>query len=103
MSLSSSMNELIIRGHQMKLHAVQEGLYNLSNGNDFLRDSLTDWILDLHNINTCLDYFIDYERRINGLVNEARLEYAKQAYEMAKLKEMVDELEKKLERCAQDL
>jgi len=87
----------------MQMHAVQEGLYNLAQGNDFLRESLTDWVLDLQNINTCLDYFIQYERNINRQVNEARLENAKQAYEMAKLKEMVDELEKKLKRCAQDL
>jgi len=102
MSLSSSMNELIIRGHQMQMHAVQEGLYNLAQGNDFLRESLTDWILDLSNINTCLDYFIQYERNINRQVNEARLENAKQAYEISQLKELVANLEKALDRCAQN-
>jgi hypothetical protein len=101
MSLSSSMNELIIRSHQIQMHAVQEGLYNLSQGNDHLRDSLTDWILDLSNVNTCLDYFIQYERQINRQVNEARLENAKQAYEITQLKEMVENLQKALDRCAQ--
>lgn len=101
MSLSSSMNELIIRSHQIQMHAVQEGLYNLSQGNEHLRDSLTDWILDLSNVNTCLDYFINYERNINRLVNDARLENAKQAYEITQLKEMVANLEKALDRCAQ--
>ena len=102
MSLSSSMNELIIRSHQIQMHAVQEGLYNLSQGNDHLRDSLTDWILDLSNVNTCLDYFIQYERQINRQVNEARLENAKQAYEITQLKEMVENLQKALDRCAQN-
>lgn len=102
MSLSSSMNELIIRGHQIQMHIVQEGLYNLAQGNDHLRDSLTDWILDLSNINTCLDYFIQYERQINKQVNEARLENAKQAYEISQLKEMVENLQKALDRCAQN-
>jgi hypothetical protein len=101
MSLSSSMNELIIRSHQIQMHAVQEGLYNLSQGNEHLRDSLTDWILDLSNVNTCLDYFIQYERQINRQVNEARLENAKQAYEITQLKEMVENLQKALDRCAQ--
>jgi hypothetical protein len=101
MSLSSSMNELIIRSHQIQMHAVQEGLYNLSQGNDHLRDSLTDWILDLSNVNTCLDYFIQYERQINKQVNEARLENAKQSYEITQLKEMVENLQKALDRCAQ--
>jgi len=101
MSLSSSMNELIIRSHQIQMHAVQEGLYNLSQGNEHLRDSLTDWILDLSNVNTCLDYFIQYERQINRQVNEARLENAKQAYEITELKEMVENLQKALDRCAQ--
>jgi ABC-type transporter Mla subunit MlaD len=99
MSLSSSLNELIIRGHQIQMHGVQEGLYNLAQGNDHLRESLTDWILDLQNINTVLDYYVDYERRANRLVNEARLENAKQNYEMQQLKEMVEELQKKLDRC----
>ena len=102
MSLSSSMNELIIRSHQIQMHAVQEGLYNLSQGNEHLRDSLTDWILDLSNVNTCLDYFIQYERQINRQVNEARLENAKQAYEITQLKEMVENLQKALDRCAQN-
>lgn len=102
MSLSSSMNELIIRSHQIQMHAVQEGLYNLAQGNDHLRDNLTDWILDLSNINTCLDYFIQYERNINRQVNEARLENAKQAYEISQLKELVANLEKALDRCAQN-
>ena len=101
MPLSSSMNELIIRSHQIQMHAVQEGLYNLSQGNDHLRDSLTDWILDLSNVNTCLDYFIQYERQINRQVNEARLENAKQAYEITQLKEMVENLQKALDRCVQ--
>jgi len=95
------MNELIIRSHQIQMHAVQEGLYNLSQGNEHLRDSLTDWILDLSNVNTCLDYFIQYERQINRQVNEARLENAKQAYEITELKEMVENLQKALDRCAQ--
>jgi hypothetical protein len=95
------MNELIIRSHQIQMHAVQEGLYNLSQGNEHLRDSLTDWILDLSNVNTCLDYFIQYERQINRQVNEARLENAKQAYEITQLKEMVENLQKALDRCAQ--
>ena len=95
------MNELIIRSHQIQMHAVQEGLYNLSQGNDHLRDSLTDWILDLSNVNTCLDYFIQYERQINRQVNEARLENAKQAYEITQLKEMVENLQKALDRCVQ--
>jgi hypothetical protein len=95
------MNELIIRSHQIQMHAVQEGLYNLSQGNDHLRDSLTDWILDLSNVNTCLDYFIQYERQINKQVNEARLENAKQSYEITQLKEMVENLQKALDRCAQ--
>lgn len=86
----------------MQMHAVQEGLYNLAQGNDFLRESLTDWILDLSNINTCLDYFIQYERNINRQVNEARLENAKQAYEISQLKELVANLEKALDRCAQN-
>jgi len=81
------------------MHGVQEGLYNLAQGNDHLRESLTDWILDLQNINTVLDYYVDYERRANRLVNEARLENAKQNYEMQQLKEMVEELQKKLDRC----
>ena len=83
----------------MRMHGVQEGLYNLAGGNDHLRDSITDWILDLANIDTCLTYFIEYERKVNSLVNEARLENAKMNYELSKLREINDDLQKKVGRC----
>ena len=102
MSLSSSLNELIIRGHQMKMHAVQEGLYGLSAGNDQLRDSITDWIIDLSMIDVCLNYFINYERESNRLMNEARLENAKMNYELSQYKAMVKELQEKIDRWAED-
>lgn len=102
MSLSSSLNELIIRGYQMKMHAVQEGLYGMASGNDHLRDKLTDWIIDLTMIDTALSYFIAYERDVNRLINEAKLENAKMNYELSQYKDMVKELQEKIDRWAED-
>jgi hypothetical protein len=102
MSLSSSLNELIIRGYQMKMHAVQEGLYGMVGGNDHLRETLTDWIIDLTMIDTALSYFIAYERDANRLINEAKLENAKLNYELSQYKDMVKELQEKIDRWAED-
>jgi hypothetical protein len=102
MSLSSSLNELIIRGYQMKMHAVQEGLYGMVGGNDHLRETLTDWIIDLTMIDTALSYFIAYERDANRLINEAKLENAKMNYELSQYKDMVKELQEKIDRWAED-
>jgi hypothetical protein len=99
MSLSSSLNELIIRGHQIKMHAVMDGLYGLSEINPDLREQFTDWLLDLHNVDTCLNYYINYERSANMFVNEARLDNAKLVLENHQLKEQVAEMDKKLQRC----
>jgi hypothetical protein len=102
MSLSSSLNELIIRGYQMKMHAVQEGLYGMVGGNDHLRETLTDWIIDLTMVDTALNYFIAYERDANRLINEAKLENAKMNYELSQYKDMVKELQEKIDRWAED-
>ena len=102
MSLSSSLNELIIRGYQMKMHAVQEGLYGMVGGNDHLRETLTDWIIDLTMIDTALSYFIAYERDANRLINEAKLENAKLNYDLSQYKDMVKELQEKIDRWAED-
>ena len=102
MSLSSSLNELIIRGYQMKMHAVQEGLYGMVGGNDHLRETLTDWIIDLTMIDTALSYFIAYVRDANRLINEAKLENAKMNYELSQYKDMVKELQEKIDRWAED-
>jgi hypothetical protein len=102
MSLSSSLNELIIRGYQMKMHAVQEGLYGMVGGNDHLREKLTDWIIDLTMVDTALNYFIAYERDANRLINEAKLENAKMNYELSQYKDMVKELQEKIDRWAED-
>jgi len=98
MPLSNSLNELVIRSHQMNLHAVTEGLYNMMQGNDEIRDMMVDWILDLQNIDNCLSYFINYERTLNGLVNEARLENAKIVMENHQIKDINKELTEKIER-----
>lgn len=98
MPLSNSLNELVIRSHQMNLHVVTEGLYNMMNGNDEIRETMVDWILDLQNIDNCLSYFINYERTLNGMVNEAKLENAKLVMEMYQIKEINKELTQKVER-----
>jgi hypothetical protein len=98
MPLSSTLNELVIRGHQMKMHGVMEGLYALAQ-EEALRDSVVDWILDLQNIDNCLSYFIQYERSLNMMVNEARLDNAKLNLEIQTLNAMNQELTDKLEKC----
>ena len=85
----------------MKMHAVQEGLYGIASGNDHLRDKLTDWIIDLTMVDTALSYFIAYERDANRLINEAKLENAKMNYELSQYKDMVKELNEKIERWAE--
>jgi uncharacterized protein YerC len=99
MSLSSTMNELVIRSHQMRMHAVMEGLYSISQGNEEIHDSVIDWILDLQNIDNCLSYFINFERTINIMVNEARLENAKLNLEQRQISDLNKELQEKLDRC----
>lgn len=86
----------------MKMHAVQEGLYGMVGGNDHLRETLTDWIIDLTMIDTALNYFIAYERDANRLINEAKLENAKMNYELSQYKDMVKELQEKIDRWAED-
>ena len=86
----------------MKMHAVQEGLYGMAGGNDHLREKLTDWIIDLTMIDTALSYFIAYERDANRLINEAKLENAKLNYELSQYKDMVKELQEKIDRWAED-
>jgi hypothetical protein len=86
----------------MKMHAVQEGLYGMVGGNDHLRETLTDWIIDLTMIDTALSYFIAYERDANRLINEAKLENAKLNYELSQYKDMVKELQEKIDRWAED-
>jgi hypothetical protein len=86
----------------MKMHAVQEGLYSIASGNDHLREKLTDWIIDLTMVDTALSYFIAYERDANRLINEAKLENAKMNYELHQYKDMVKELQEKIERWAED-
>jgi hypothetical protein len=86
----------------MKMHAVQEGLYGMVGGNDHLREKLTDWIIDLTMVDTALNYFIAYERDANRLINEAKLENAKMNYELSQYKDMVKELQEKIDRWAED-
>jgi hypothetical protein len=82
----------------MKMHGVMEGLYALAQ-EEALRDSVVDWILDLQNIDNCLSYFIQYERSLNMMVNEARLDNAKLNLEIQTLNAMNQELTDKLEKC----
>jgi hypothetical protein len=83
----------------MKMSAAMEGLYNIARGNDDMRDIVVDWILDLQNIDTCLSYFINYERSINLMINEAKLENAKLKLHVDDLAKINEELTKKLENC----
>jgi hypothetical protein len=53
-------------------------------------------------IDVCLNYFINYERESNRLMNEARLENAKMNYELSQYKVMVKELQEKIDRWAED-
>lgn len=98
MPLSNTLNELVIRGHQMKMHGVMEGLYALAQ-EETLRDSVIDWILDLQNIDNCLSYFINYERQLNMMVGEARLENAKLTLQIQQVSDMNKELQDKLDKC----
>jgi hypothetical protein len=99
MPLFDSLNELVIRGHQMRMHAVQEGLYNISLENEEMRNVVVDWILDLQNIDHALSYFINYERMLNMMVNEAKLDNAKMRLQIEEFKQINKEITDKLEKC----
>jgi len=99
MPLSNTLNELVIRSYQMKIHAMQEGLYNLAMSNEDLHDVVIDWILDVQNMDHALSYFINYERTLNLIISEAQLENAKMKLQIQDLSKMNEELKSKLDNC----
>jgi chaperonin cofactor prefoldin len=80
---------------QLRLHAIQNKI-----GEFYLRSKREDlftWIIDLERIQTCLNYYRDYERDSNKRLEDVALENARLKYELSEVKKSNAEMNKIIE------
>jgi len=85
-------NEMIILERQLRLHAIQDKISEA-----YLRtkrEELFGWIIDLERIQTCLNYYRDYEKEANCRIEDALTDNAKLRYEVSELKRQNAEMQK---------
>lgn len=100
-----SFNELHIRekslllgAHLLWLNELAQDARDSSEQNDII-----DKLIDLIEVQRCMDYFIDFERSANRSLNEARRENASLRYDIYEKNQRIEELQKALDNAASSL
>lgn len=100
----NTINELVLRERQMRLAAVVNWMKDLADDQEpKMRNEIIDQIIELVAIDSAISYFINLERDMNRMMNQARLTNAKQLLEINDLKEQLKNLNDAFERCAEGI
>jgi hypothetical protein len=100
----NTINELVLRERQMRLAAVVNWMKDLADDQDpKMRNEIIDQIIELVAVDSAISYFINLERDMNRMMNQARLTNAKQLLEINELKEQLRNLNDAFERCAEGI
>lgn len=100
----NSINELVLRERQLRLAGVVNWMKDLSDDQDpNMQNEIINQIIELVSVDSAISYFINLERDMNRMMNQARLTNAKQLLEINELKDQLRNLKDALERCAEGL
>lgn len=100
----NTINELVLRERQMRLAAVVNWMKDLADDQDSkMRSEIIDQIIELVAVDSAISYFINLERDMNRMMNQARLTNAKQLLEINELKDQLRNLNDAFERCAEGI
>jgi hypothetical protein len=100
----NSINELVLRERQLRLAGVVNWMKDLSDDQDpKMQNEIINQIIELVSVDSAISYFINLERDMNRMMNQARLTNAKQLLEINELKDQLRNLKDALERCAEGL
>ena len=101
----STFNELHVREKQYLLAAIVMWLNDEASvtSDRKLQNELINKVIDLMEVDKVLSYFVDYEITTTRFLHEARLENLKLKSENNTLKDTINNLQKSLDECAQNL
>ena len=100
-----TFNEMHIREKQMLLTAHLIWLNAIAQDEEdvHIQNDVINRLIDLVEIQQCLDYYVNYERSVNRFLNEARLENAKIKLQNQEMSQMIDKLQKALDNAANNI
>ena len=100
-----TFNELHLREKQMLLTAHLIWLNDIAQDEQEVsyQNDIINRLIDLVEVQRCMDYFIDYERSANRFLNEARLENAKLKLSNKEMEILIDKLQNALDNAASNI